>query len=224
MLRSAANLLNQPFMQQITAAAIGPGLGTSNAALNILTHLLHADFPLVIDADALNLLALHPDLLKLLSVRGAPTVLTPHPAEAARLLGCSTDDVQNHRENSCLNLVRQTGAYVVLKGRGSLVCSPANGLAGSELLYQNPTGNPGMASAGMGDILTGMVTAFLAQGAPLMQALSAAVYIHGLAADDLVAQGIGPIGLTASEVAHAARKALNRLVNSANATACKTAH
>jgi hydroxyethylthiazole kinase-like uncharacterized protein yjeF len=219
MFRSTVDLLSQPFVHQITAAAIGPGLGTSEAAKNILADLLVANLPLVIDADGLNLLALHQNLQELLSARLSPTLLTPHPAEAARLLGCTISEIQGNRENACLSLVRKTGAYVVLKGRGSLLGSPEDCLRGIELLYQNPTGNPGMASAGMGDVLTGMVLAFLAQKNPPMQALCAAVYLHGLAADDLVSQGIGPIGLTATEVSHSARAALNRLVNVFNATA-----
>jgi hydroxyethylthiazole kinase-like uncharacterized protein yjeF len=204
MIRSISAIYNAP----LTALAIGPGLGMSKLAKTCLEQALAQPIPLVIDADALNLIAQHRSLLKALHRRSSPSILTPHPAEAARLLNSSAEAVQANRELACSNLVELAGAHVVLKGHGSLIGSPDK----KTPIFINQTGNPGMAAAGMGDVLSGMVTALLAQGFPADEALRAGVFVHGQAADDLVAAGIGPIGLSASEVAKAARDTLNHLV------------
>jgi hydroxyethylthiazole kinase-like uncharacterized protein yjeF len=132
--------------------------------------------------------------------------MTPHPAEAARLLGRATADVQADRIAAALELAQRFRCVVALKGNGS-VCANAAGR-----WWVNTTGNPGMASAGMGDVLNGFIGALLAQGADAEQALLAAVYLHGAAGDQLVARGIGPIGLTAHELIDAAREILNRVL------------
>jgi ADP-dependent NAD(P)H-hydrate dehydratase / NAD(P)H-hydrate epimerase len=204
MIRSLDALYDTP----LTALAIGPGLGMRKLAKTCLEQALSKSIPLVIDADALNLIAQHPSLLKALNRRSSPSILTPHPAEAARLLNTSIETVQAHRPQACSNLVELTGAHVLLKGHGSLIGSPDK----KTPIFLNPTGNPGMAAAGMGDVLSGMITALLAQGFPADESLRAGVFIHGQAADDLVAAGIGPIGLSASEVAQAARQTFNRLI------------
>jgi hydroxyethylthiazole kinase-like uncharacterized protein yjeF len=135
-----------------------------------------------------------------------PSLLTPHPGEAGRLLGMPTAEVQASRAGSARRLVERYGAHVVLKGAGSLVCSP------SGELRQNPSGNPGMAAPGMGDVLAGMIGALSAQGLGLAQAACLGVYLHGAAGDRAVVEGCGPIGLTASELALRARALLNALI------------
>ncbi|HMJ50353.1 MAG TPA: NAD(P)H-hydrate dehydratase, partial [Burkholderiales bacterium] len=127
-----------------------------------------------------------------------------HPAEAGRLLETSTEEIQNDRLAAALEIARSLLCHAVLKGAGS-ICALPNGS-----WYINSTGNPGMASAGMGDVLTGMITAFVAQGFSASNAMLLAVYLHGAAADDLVHRGTGPAGLTASEVIEAARRLLNQ--------------
>jgi hydroxyethylthiazole kinase-like uncharacterized protein yjeF len=140
----------------------------------------------------------------MLRVRSAPTLLTPHPAEAARLLGSSTREIQNDRVGAATALAARFNALVVLKGAGSVCAAPDGSW------HINTSGNPGMASAGMGDVLTGIITALLAQGADPKTALLAGVYLHGAAADHAVSLGAGPVGLTATETIEAARSLLNR--------------
>lgn len=212
MLRPRSELLSPPLLDQLSALAIGPGLGTSSSALATVESAIEVSLPLELDADALNLIASTPAFVKLLLNRHAPTILTPHPAEAARLLGLPTATIQNDRVQSVIELSQRYNAHVVLKGYRSLVTAPVE-TESKRVVYLNQTGNPGLAAAGMGDVLTGITAAFLAQGRPPADALRAAVFIHGKAADDLVAKGCGPIGLTASEVALAARQVLNNLVS-----------
>ncbi|MDH2917253.1 MAG: NAD(P)H-hydrate dehydratase [Gallionella sp.] len=183
---------------------IGCGLGQSLAAQKLLYDALLLDVPLVLDADALNIIALRPDLRGILHGRKAPTVSTPHPGEAARLLGCSAEDVQKDRARSALSLVRRLNGSVVLKGVGSL-CAARDGK-----LYLNQTGNPGMSSAGMGDVLSGMIAAFIAQGLSADEALLLAVYLHGAAGDELAKQNAS-LGMSATEVTEWARWLLNQI-------------
>ena len=159
---------------------------------------------LVLDADALNLLAESPSLKELAQNRTRPTLLTPHPGEAARLLGCDTRTLQRDRPAAALQLVEKYCAWVVLKGAGSICATP------DKEWRINATGNPGLSSAGMGDVLAGMLAALLAQGLAPFVALQLAVYLHGAAADSLLEQGMGPVGLTASEVTLEARRLLNQ--------------
>ena len=184
---------------------VGPGLGQSDTSARWLDAALALNVPLVLDADALNLIAASPDRQQLLAGRTAPTVLTPHPAEAGRLLGDGTAAVQCDRLAVALAMAAKFSAHVVLKGVGS-VCAAPDGR-----WWINASGNPGLAAAGMGDVLAGIVGALIAQGADAGAALRAAVHLHGLAADRLVASGVGPVGMTASEVAHAARDVFNGL-------------
>lgn len=208
MLRGAAEA-----MAAATVLAIGPGLGQSLQAGDLLASALESDLPLVIDADALTLLPQSPLLMRKAAVRPAPTLasatqpaptfLTPHPAEAARLLGCDTAAVQADRVAAAQKLAIDLRSHVALKGCGTVVAA----LDGRWFI--NPTGNPGLASAGSGDVLTGILAALLAQHWPPLEALLGAVYLHGAAADACVAAGTGPIGLTASEIIPSARKLLN---------------
>jgi len=183
--------------------AAGPGLGQSPDAHRLLSAALQIAQPLVLDADALNLLAADPDLQQLAAGRSAPTLLTPHPAEAARLLGRDTASVQADRIAAACEIAARYKSSIVLKGAGS-VCALADGK-----WFINTSGNPGMASAGMGDVLTGFIAALLAQRADANTALLAGVHLHG-AAGDALAAAQGQIGMTASECITAARSLLNR--------------
>jgi hydroxyethylthiazole kinase-like uncharacterized protein yjeF len=200
MLRTPHELLEAGM---ITAFAAGPGMGTAKSAEQLLREVLDAGVPLVLDADALNLIAASKTLQARLPKRSAASVLTPHPAEAARLLGCATAVVQSDRIQAALDLSRRYQAVVVLKGNGSVIAVPD----GTWLI--NTSGNPGMASAGMGDVLAGMIASLLAQGANARDATAAAVWLHGAAAESLTAQGQGPLGITASDVIDAARRVAN---------------
>jgi hydroxyethylthiazole kinase-like uncharacterized protein yjeF len=182
---------------------IGCGLGQSPAAQKLLYDALLLDVPLVLDADALNIIALRPDLRGMLHSRKAPSVCTPHPGEAARLLGRSTEDIQKDRAAATLELAKRLNSSVVLKGAGSL-CATSDGK-----LHLNQTGNPGMSAAGMGDVLSGMIAAFIAQGLGADEALLLAVHLHGAAGDELAKQQ-ATIGMSATEVIEWARWLLNR--------------
>lgn len=190
----------------LDAIVAGPGIGRSEAASRLVERALSADAPCVLDADALNLLAQSDALKKACSARSRPTLLTPHPAEAGRLLGISTDAVQAERLNSARRLAERYSAMVLLKGNGTVIV----GAAGR--WYVNTSGNPGMASAGMGDTLAGILGALLAQRIPAETALALAAHLHGVAADELAAAGDGPVGITASETVSAARRVWNRWV------------
>ena len=146
-----------------------------------------------LDADALNHLAGDPGLVA--AARG-PVVLTPHPGEAARLLATTAAEVEADRVAAVRALAEVTRAVVVLKGAGTLVCDR------SGFVTINPTGGPALATAGSGDVLTGVVAALMAQGLAAAEAARTAVYLHGLAGD-LCAARLGPIGTTASDVLEA---------------------
>lgn len=190
----------------LQALACGPGLGTSVDAIRHLDRILALDTPTLLDADALNLLAREGNLKVTLANRQAPTLLTPHPLEAARLLEISCEEIQQNRIDAALNLAEEYASWVALKGCGTIIASPEG------QWWINPSGNPGMATAGMGDVLSGIVLAILAQGISPGEALKLGVYLHGAAADTLASQGIGPIGLCASETIPVARALLNQWV------------
>lgn len=200
MLHPAADALRLP---DLDVLAVGCGLGRSGEGRTLLQTALHSDAALVLDADTLNLLAEHPVLCGILSGRKAATVLTPHPGEAARLLGCETKEVGHDRAGAIRRMAQKFGCSVVLKGADSL-CITSTGE-----LFVNKTGNPGMSSPGMGDVLTGMIAAFIAQGMSADESLLAAVYLHGAAGDELAKQGI-TLGMTATDVIEWARWLLNQ--------------
>lgn len=202
MLRNPQALLQT----SLSALGCGPGLGVSLEASELLETAIGLDLPLVLDADALNLVSSEGNLQVALASRSHPAILTPHPAEAARLLESSTAEIQADRIAAACELSRRYRAHIALKGCGTVVAIDQGGW------WINTTGNPGMATAGMGDVLTGLITALLAQGWPTDQALLAGVHLHGAAADALVQSGIGPIGLTAGEVIDAARRLFNNWV------------
>ncbi len=189
---------------ELDAIVVGPGLGQSERSETLVAAALASDIPCVLDADALNLVAENKDLKQACTRRRADTLLTPHPAEAARLLEAKTSDVQQDRRTAAQRLARQFNAHVVLKGAGSVI------VARDGHWFINATGNSGMASAGMGDVLSGLLGALLAQGYTGEAALVLGVHLHGAAADELVRTGTGPVGIAAGELIAPARKLWNR--------------
>ena len=187
----------------LDAMVVGPGLGDSERAETALGAALASDTPCVLDADALNLLSGNQAFRKACSRRTAETIVTPHPAEAARLLGTSVAVVQQDRVKAARMISENLNAHAVLKGNGSIL------VARDGHWFVNASGNPGMASAGMGDVLAGMLGALLAQRYTGESALVLGTHLHGAAADALAAGGVGPVGLTASEVADSARRLWN---------------
>jgi hydroxyethylthiazole kinase-like uncharacterized protein yjeF len=188
--------------------AIGPGLGQGAHAKAWLGTCLNWHGPLIIDADALNLLASHADLLEDLRGRTEDTTLTPHPGEAARLLSRSVQAVQLDRQQAILDLVDLAHCSVVLKGHHTLLLEPLGEI------HKCAQGNPGMAVGGMGDVLTGCIAALAAQGVKhslsLWQATCLGVQVHAMAADSMLQDGTGPIGMTPSELILYIRKILNQ--------------
>lgn len=190
----------------------GCGLNTHQAALNTLENILTVaqNTPLLLDADALNLTAQHPHLAQTIAQRTAPTILTPHPTEAARLLGCTTAEIQSDRPAAAQTLANRFQAATVLKGHRTVVAQP-NGQ-----FYENDSGNPGLATAGSGDVLSGLIGALLAQNLPVWEAVCGGVWLHGAAADWLRDNGIGEIGMLSGELAEACRWLRNGLIDTNN--------
>lgn len=205
MLRSPQGVL----AGELSALACGPGLGRGDEARTLLENACALPVPLLLDADALNLVAEMPALQSALGARQAPTLLTPHPAEAARLLASDVAAVQSDRLAAALEIAARLRSWVALKGCGTVIASPDGAL------FINTNGNPGLATAGSGDVLSGLATALLAQGWPACDALLAAVHLHGAAADRLVTQGCGPVGLAAGELIDSARCCLNEWIAAA---------
>lgn len=182
--------------------AIGPGLGTTQSTERLVQHLIRqSHIPMVIDADGLNCIA--KDLSGLKEAK-APLVLTPHPGEMARLMGTTTLAVQCDRIGCARNFAQTHNVCLVLKGAKTVIAHP------DATVLVNPTGNAGMASGGMGDVLTGIIAGFLTQGLGLAEAVSAAVYLHGAAADTL-ADTIGPRGFLASDLIEILPREMARL-------------
>jgi hydroxyethylthiazole kinase-like uncharacterized protein yjeF len=206
MFRSARNALKEDGV-----LLVGPGLGKDRAAVTLLREAITSSRTLVLDADALNLVSEHPATRASVQRRAAPTLITPHPAEAARLLKITTAEVQQDRIAAAILLADRYNSFVVLKGNGSVLARPSADPSASALWWINPTGNAGMASAGMGDALGGLLASFLAQGVAPLAALQLAVWLHGAAADELCGPGgRGPLGITASDVIAQSRQILNR--------------
>ncbi|WP_232415357.1 MULTISPECIES: NAD(P)H-hydrate dehydratase [Methylotenera] len=202
MLHSAAKLNT---LKQLSCIVIGPGLGQSKAAIESLEFCMAQNVPLLIDADGLNLISQHPYLAEILQQRQAQTVITPHPAEAARLLQTTTENIQNNRVESAQNLAYKLKVVCVLKGAGT-ICADTD-----DAWFMNTTGNPSLATGGTGDVLSGIIGSLVAQGLNVLEAAKLGVYVHGAAADALVEIGIGPVGLTASEIVQEARNQINYL-------------
>jgi hydroxyethylthiazole kinase-like uncharacterized protein yjeF len=195
-------------LDKMDALAVGCGMGHRERATQVMHDVLQLDVPKLFDADALNLIAKDPALAAEVTARGVqgdPCILTPHPLEAARLLGSDAPGVQRDRLGAARALAARFASVVVLKGIGTIIAAPDGRLA------INPTGNAALATGGTGDVLGGIIGALLAQHLPRYEAALAGVYLHGLAADTLSAQGHGPAGLTAGELAPMVRTLLNRL-------------
>lgn len=173
------------------ALMLGPGISTQESTKKLVLSLIpRIKVPAVLDADALNILASKPEVLKLLS---KPAVVTPHPGEFARLLGLSTKDVLERRLELVSQFAKKFGVYVVLKGYRTLTSTPEG------KTFINPTGNPGMATAGSGDVLSGMIASMIIQEKSILDAILAAVYIHGLSGD-IGAARLGEKSLTAGNM------------------------
>jgi hydroxyethylthiazole kinase-like uncharacterized protein yjeF len=173
--------------------AIGPGLGQAASTREFIRQLVdRATMPLVVDADGLNAFAGDPD--RLAGREGRDVIITPHPGEMARLVGMSTDEVQSSRLEIARNFAVAHHVFVILKGHRTLVATP------DAKVFINPTGNPGMATGGTGDVLTGMVAAWLAQLLDAEAACKLAVYLHGMAGD-LAEADEGEVAMTSADVA-----------------------
>ena len=188
-LSDISNLCNKA-----TVLVLGPGMAQREWAKSIWPALIDLDLPRIIDADALNLLAKVPGYSE-------HWILTPHPGEAARLLQCSTADILQDRFKAVRSIQQKYGGVCVLKGAGTLISD-------GEQVYVNTTGNPGMATGGMGDVLSGLIGSLLAQNYTLIEAAKSGVYLHGLAADK-AAENKGERGLRASDVLQCLAEVVN---------------
>jgi len=188
----------EDFARNVDLIAIGPGLGQDKSTQNLVRKVVSKiNKPMVIDADGLNALIGHLKLLKVTKI------LTPHPGEMAKLLGVSAKEVQNERKEVAREFAVEHKVTLVLKGHNTIVADyKAN-------LYINKTGNPGMATAGSGDVLTGIIAAFLAQGLDAFSAAKYAVYLHGLAGD-IAAKEKTEISLIATDIIAKIPKAIKR--------------
>ena len=202
--------LDQIDLSRYNAAAAGPGLGDSRESVEKVRILLDSfDGPLVLDADGLNIAALE-DFFDLMRARGGRLIITPHMGEARRLMANDFSEKMTRRELAEA-LAQKTGAVTVLKGAGTVVA------AEGQKTYTNTTGNPGMATAGSGDVLTGIVTSLCGQrhsdGRPIepLEAALAGVFIHGLAGD-LGAEDKGEYGLTAGDIAEYTASAVKKIL------------
>ncbi len=171
--------------------AIGPGIGTDPSTKKLIIRLLcEIELPVVLDADGLNLLAGETNELKKLK---SPAVLTPHPGEMSRLTGKTVLQIQNNRVACAREFAAEYNVHLVLKGAGTVIAHPDGSV------FINSTGNSGMASGGMGDILTGIIAGFIAQNYSAEDAVKLGVYLHGAAGDDL-SESMGPFGFLASDM------------------------
>lgn len=192
-------------LTQYDAIAIGPGMGTGSETAAMLIRVLSKyDGPVIIDADGLNVIATNPDLQDLIGKTRAKVIMTPHVGEARRLLGGQADKDGMSREELAAALMDKYQAIIVMKGAGTIVSLSA------DEAYINTTGNPGMATAGSGDVLTGIIASFAGQGMAADDAARAGVFVHGLAGD-MAAAHVGEYGLTASDIADYVPFALKEL-------------
>ncbi len=185
-------------LDKITAIAIGPGIGLNALSENLLEQLIDAEKPIVIDADAINILSKRKDLLDKLHPK---TVLTPHVKEFDRLFG--KHQTWWERVEAAIAQAEKRKIIIVLKNQYTFVCLP------SGEVHINQTGNPSMASGGMGDVLTGMIAGFLAQSYPAEEAATTAVYLHGKAGDELARKRFT---VSASQVAEQLPKTMKKLI------------
>ncbi|MBF0203695.1 MAG: NAD(P)H-hydrate dehydratase [Desulfamplus sp.] len=188
---TALNLIIKKLVSDKKAIAAGPGLGMDDSTIRLVHGMVEEiSLPMVLDADALNAIAMNPYILK---NRKAPTIVTPHPGEMARMTGKSTAEVQQNRIDIATQFSAEFNVIVVLKGSSTLIALPDGNV------HICPTGNPGMASGGMGDVLTGLIAGLITQGFNPSDAAIAGVYIHGLCGD-ILAQKRGAFGFVASDI------------------------
>lgn len=179
------------FSQKASALAIGPGLSVNKRTVLLIRKILpKLDKPFVLDADGINAISGNLEIFRKISV---PYIITPHPGEMSRLTGRKIPEIQKNRIDVALSFAKMYNAVVVLKGHRTVVASPSGGI------YINNTGNPGMAKAGMGDVLTGMIGSFLAQGMDVYKSARLGVYLHGLAGD-IAVKKVSESSLIASDV------------------------
>jgi hydroxyethylthiazole kinase-like uncharacterized protein yjeF len=191
-------------VENMDVVAIGPGLSTHPETCQLINDIVsHLQVPIVADADAINALP-----LSSLKYTRAPLIITPHPGEMAKLLGLSSAEIQANRLEAAQKTAQTCDTHVVLKGDRTLIADPNGDV------YINPTGNPGMATAGVGDILTGMIAGFIAQGFSPLSACNAGVYIHGLAGD-LAVLDKGELGTLAGDILELIPTALKQIVEQA---------
>lgn len=191
------------FLEDRDAVAAGPGLGrlSDDIIEDLITNF---EGPLVIDADGLYELSSHEVIIR---KRTAPLIITPHVGEMARIINEDIEYVNNNRCEVSAKLAADYGIYVVLKGPETIVAEPNGGL------WVNHTGNPGLAKGGTGDVLTGMILAFIAQRTDIQPAVSNAVYLHGYAADYLIEQGEAIETVTASKVISALSASFQKVIS-----------
>ena len=205
---------NKANQKNFTSVLIGPGLSTHpDTVAFVHAFLKYCPLPTVVDADALNAYTASSNLdlkIRSLSEGAPPLVLTPHPGELARILGISVREVMKDRARRAMEAAKAAGAVCVLKGHGTCITD-------GSVLYRNPTGNPGMATGGSGDVLSGAMAAWIRQVSPdaklqerLLRAAALSVYLHGLAGD-LAAKETGAVGITASDLADTLPKAYRAL-------------
>lgn len=183
---------------------LGPGIGRDKETWQLVRKLISTSkIPIVLDADGINAIASSTDILK---NKKCSIIVTPHPGEMGRLINSSVENVQSHRLDIARNFAVKYGVTVVLKGANTVISSPAG------KVYINSTGNSGMATAGSGDVLTGMISGFLAQGVKEVDACRMAVYIHGLSGD-LVKEEKGEFGMIASDILNNIPRAIKQILN-----------
>ncbi len=190
----SSNINVKKISEKATAILFGCGVKNNKSIKSLLKKIIfNVKAPLVIDADGINALSENIELLK---KANAPIILTPHPAEMARLCGKTTKEVESDRINTAINFAKEYNCYLVLKGANTIVCTP------DSQLFFNTTGNPGLSTGGSGDVLAGIIVSYLAQGMPILEALKSAVYIHGKSADDK-ASVLGEAALLPSDIIEA---------------------
>lgn len=194
-------------LAEATALAVGPGMGQDELAHTALEHALtYANKPSVYDADALNMIAVSDEYRQKISTRELMAILTPHAAEAGRLLGCTVDDVQKNRLDAAQKLAERYNSIIVLKGYHTIIMHPNGGY------LINRTGGPELAVAGQGDVLTGVIAALLAQRFSAFDAAAWGAHIHGLAGNLYTKKMSGSVGLTASMTVVLVSQMLNQLL------------
>jgi ADP-dependent NAD(P)H-hydrate dehydratase len=191
-LSELAEIPLRTLLQRNTVMAMGPGLGQSSAISTLVAAVItKGKLPLVLDADGINALGKETGPLR---SRSEPLIMTPHPGEFARLLGREITEVQTNRQGMAVQFAADHGVVLVLKGHGTIVTD-------GRRVYINRTGNPGMATGGTGDVLTGLIAALLGQGLEPFAAAQLGVFLHGLAGD-LARDELGEVSLIASDLLH----------------------